>query len=358
MTREEFLNKAIEKHGYKYEYPCLTNSFNINTKIDVKYEDVIYKQIIRKHLMGRCPEKNTPRKTTNQFIKEAKKIWGDKYDYAQTKYEGALKPVKIIYNGFIFEQRASSHLNGLAVELNYTKEYFIKLAKDKWGDKYDYSLVEYKNSKTKVKIIHEDKIYEQSPSDHLTSAPENIIYAIKSNTDDFIRKANEVHNNKYDYSKVNYTISSEKVIITCFEHGDFNQEANSHLQGVGCHSCQESKGERKISIFLDKNDINYIREYKFEDCINILPLKFDFYLPEYNICIEYDGIQHFKPVEIFGGLKSFNEQRINDEIKKNYCINNNIKLLRISYKDYKKINSILNKLLSNNIIVNKVQDLF
>lgn len=346
MTREEFLNKAREKHGYKYEYPCLPSSFNINTKIDIKYEDVTYKQTIRKHLMGRCPEKNTPRKTTDQFIKEAKNIWGDKYDYSLVDYKGALKPIKIIYNGFIFEQRASSHLSGLAVELNYyTEEYFIKLAKDKWGNKYDYSLVKYKSMKEKVKIIYKDKIYEQSPSDHLISAPENIIYAIKSNTDDFIRKANEVHNNKYDYSKVNYTISSEKVIITCFEHGDFNQEANSHLQGVGCPSCQESKGERKISIFLDNKNINYIKEYKFDDCININSLKFDFYLPELNICIEYDGVQHFKPIELFGGYDYFKKLKYNDNIKDQYCMDNNIKLIRISYKEFKNIKQILNKII-------------
>ena len=75
----------------------------------------------------------------------------------------------------------------------------------------------------------------------------------------------------------------------------------------------------------------------------IKPLPFDFYLPNYNICIEYDGEQHFKPIKYFGGQKAFQSQQQKDEIKNKYCQDNKIKLIRISYMDYDNIEKILNK---------------
>jgi very-short-patch-repair endonuclease len=82
---------------------------------------------------------------------------------------------------------------------------------------------------------------------------------------------------------------------------------------------------------------------KFKNCKNKKQLFFDFFLPDFNCCIEYDGIQHFEIVEFFGGEKSFNERLINDNIKNDFCEENNISLLRISYKD--NINEILEKII-------------
>ena len=81
------------------------------------------------------------------------------------------------------------------------------------------------------------------------------------------------------------------------------------------------------------NDIKYEQQKKFEGCEYIKSLQFDFYLPEYNLCIEYDGKQHFQPIKFFGGIKSFKELIIKDEIKNRFCQENNISLLRISYRD-------------------------
>jgi len=77
---------------------------------------------------------------------------------------------------------------------------------------------------------------------------------------------------------------------------------------------------------------------KFDGCININKLPFDFYLPEKNICIEYDGEQHFR--NIFSD-KSFKETKINDNIKDEFCIKNNIFLIRIPYFKFEEINNIL-----------------
>jgi hypothetical protein len=92
---------------------------------------------------------------------------------------------------------------------------------------------------------------------------------------------------------------------------------------------------------LKKVGLVYEIQYTFNDCLNIKKLPFDFYLPEYNICIEYDGEQHFRPIDYFGGLETFNKQKERDNIKNKYCENNNIEILRIAYYDYKNIEYII-----------------
>ena len=124
-----------------------------------------------------------------------------------------------------------------------------------------------------------------------------------------------------------------KVIITCKEHGDFEQSPAHHLRGQSCPICNLSKGENKIKQLLDKMNIVYNRQHTFDKCVYKRKLQFDFYLPDYNICIEYDGIQHFKPIEFFGGIKSFEECKEKDKIKFDHCIKNNISLLKIPYYD-------------------------
>ena len=346
MTREEFLEKARDKHGYKYEYPNLSEKVLSSDSIDILYKGVLYKQKVVKHiLLGRCPEKNTPIKTTEQFIKEAKEIWGDKYDYSLANYKGATKPLKVIFEGIIFEQIASSHLRGMAPELNMNRDWFIKRAKYKWGDKYDYSLVEYKDCKKKVKIIYKKtgEIFEQTPHLHLYRAPENIRLAIRKTTEQFIKEANIIHDFRFSYDKTNYIKNQIKVIINCPIHGDFEQRPLSHLQGNGCPNCSESKGEKIIAKYLDKNNISYYRQHKFDDCKNIFQLPFDFYIPKYRTCIEFDGKQHYEPADFFGGIEAFEKLKINDRIKDDYCEDNFINIIRIRYDQMDKIDSILNE---------------
>ena len=343
MTREEFLERARDKHGYKYEYPNLSEKVLSSDSIDILYKGVLYKQKVVKHiLLGRCPEKNTPIKTTEQFIKEAKEIWGDKYDYSLVDYKGALKKIKVIYNDIVFEQIANSHLK-YAPELNMNRDWFIKRAKDKWGDKYDYSLVEYKDCKKKVKIIYKKtgEIFEQTPALHLTNAPEKLL--VRKTTEQFIKEANIIHDFRFSYDKTNYIKNQIKVIINCPIHGDFEQRPLSHLQGNGCPNCSESKGEKIIAKYLDKNNISYYRQHKFDDCKNIFQLPFDFYIPKYRTCIEFDGKQHYEPADFLGGIEAFEKLKTNDRIKDDYCEDNFINIIRIRYDQMDKIDSILNE---------------
>lgn len=117
------------------------------------------------------------------------------------------------------------------------------------------------------------------------------------------------------------------------------------LRGTRCPACTESHGERQIRLWLEINGIEYIYQQPFSDCRDIKPLPFDFYLPVFNKCIEYDGIQHFEPIEFFGGQKAFEICIKHDNIKNEYCKNNDIPLLRISY--LKNVEEELNNFLFN-----------
>lgn len=119
------------------------------------------------------------------------------------------------------------------------------------------------------------------------------------------------------------------------------------LQGLtnscGCEE-HNSVGERLIKSILDENKISYIYNYRFENCRDKLPLPFDFYLPDYNICIEYDGIQHFKSIDFFGGEEYLIKTQLHDHIKNQYCLDNGIELIRLPYtlSYYEVKNIILN----------------
>lgn len=119
---------------------------------------------------------------------------------------------------------------------------------------------------------------------------------------------------------------------------------NNSIRSCGCIS--RTNGEIYVKDILDELQVDYIMQYKFDDCRNKLPLPFDFYLPKFNTCIEYDGQQHFEVVDFFGGEKGFEKRKHNDKIKDEYCKNNNIQLLRLPYYlDIKKIKTQITNIL-------------
>lgn len=223
--------------------------------------------------------------------------------------------------------------------------------------KYDYSLVDYISSKHKVRIIckiHGEFLQTSDAHKSGRGCPhcksEKISKVKIGNINTFIEKANIIHSNKYNYSEFTYTKSSYKSIIKCPIHGNFNQSPNNHLKGKGCPKCKSSKGELNIRKFLTDNNCLFIEQHTFNDCTNIKTnrkLVFDFYLPEHNICIEFDGEQHYKP-KSFGSNQSYDTKINNlkliqsrDKLKDEYCQNNNIRLIRITYKQIDSIDLLL-----------------
>jgi hypothetical protein len=160
--------------------------------------------------------------------------------------------------------------------------------------------------------------------------------------DEFIKQVKEVHGDKYIVLS-EYQGANKHVQVYCTKCKSVFSIKASHLtSGHGCGICTKSKGEEHVKLTLDKLNYNYIREYRFDDCRGIQKtLPFDFYLEQFNLCIEFQGIQHFEPVEIFGGEKQFKIQQFNDNCKREYCKSKNINLLEIPYLEEKNIENIL-----------------
>lgn len=154
---------------------------------------------------------------------------------------------------------------------------------------------------------------------------------------------------EWDYSKnkrlpKNYTVgSNEKAYWVCsICNFEWTARISHRVNGVGCPRCCMSKGEKRIESWLLSNKILFEREYnKFADCKNINVLSFDFYIPKYNLCIEYNGEQHYNKMGVWGGLDKLKRTIRNDKIKKKYCEDNNVPLLTIPYWDYNKIEYLL-----------------
>lgn len=235
-----------------------------------------------------------------------------------------------------------------------TLENFIKKANIEHNEFYDYSIVNYINSRTKIDIICPlHGIFKQLANNHLNGSicpkcrNEKLSLKFRSSLDYFIKKANEKHENIYEYKNVNYINGNTKITINCKIHGLFLQTPNNHLNGAGCPKCKESKGERKIHTFLNKYNIDFIREYTIDNCRSNLNkiLSFDFYLPKYNLLIEYDGEQHYQSVDFFGGEKSLERQREIDLTKIKFAIENKYYLLKMPYLIYDDIDSTLKHIL-------------
>lgn len=331
MNKEYFLNKLEERspdNFSKYNYSLIPNQFKAVDKIKIICkEHGDFEQNVNGHLSDNgCPKCWRQRRklvklgTKEDFIRRAKLIHGDEYDYNKIVYKGFHKKVTITCKEHgDFEQLVCTHLDGhgcsyCSGKRVNTKE-FISKAKLVHGDFFGYDRVNYIDNTTKIIITcptHGDFL--QTPHAHLNGFKcvscrnDNL----RSNTEEFAHKANVIHDNKYNYSNVNYNNNNGiKVIITCPIHGDFKQTPGHHLSGKGCPTCKESIGERYIAQVLNKFNIKYIREY------HIYPhkYKYDFYLPEYNVYIEYHGIQHYKPVGFFGGKKQFQKIKRNDKVK-------------------------------------------
>ena len=143
-----------------------------------------------------------------------------------------------------------------------------------------------------------------------------------------------------------YIKSTSKLKVQCPKGHEYEVSWGHFNNGGRCPVCNSSRGEKRISLFLKENNINYEAQKSFKECSYKRMLPFDFYLPDYDICIEYDGQQHYNIIDFSGknqkrAEEQFKQTRIKDNIKTQYCLDNNIKLIRIPYWDFKNIENIL-----------------
>lgn len=362
-----FIDKARKVHGDKYDY-SLVNYIHSKQKVKIIHPEFgEFEQTPNSHLMGRGHVKEGLRKIYNkramgleEFIRRAREVHGNKYDYSLVEYKNSGIKVKIICEKHgVFEISPLHHIySGVGCKkCSYestrrihfdSNEEFIQIAVEIHGDKYDYSLVDYVNNYTPVKIIcKKHGEFEQTPFAHIIKmsgcnkcAAENR----RITKDQFIERSNKMHGGKYDYSDIIYTKLTDKVKnIKCPHHGYFDQLGHSHsLLGKGCQKCAviDSKLENFIEEYLIKNDIYFIRR----DRNTIKPKELDFYLPLHDIAIECNGVYWHSEKNNVG-----NDYHLN---KSNLCDELGINLLHFNEEEFiynkKFISATLNNFLNCN----------
>lgn len=247
-----------------------------------------------------------------------------------------------------------------------TTEEFIKKAREVHGDTYDYSNVVYINYDTKIKIIskHHGEFI-QTPNSHLQGKGctkcgkqkayknrKTVLKKKRMSQDEFVQRATEIHSNEFDYSKTIFNTVKDIITIICPKHGEFTQRADYHLYDQqGCPICKSSKGEKTIRRLLKEYNVNFEEQKKFKSCRNTLQLSFDFFIPSHKTLIEYQGKQHFEGWN--GSKNSLKLIQKRDLIKNQWAYTNGYNLLYINYNE--DIKSRLKKLLYESNILTQAE---
>lgn len=308
---------------------------------------------------------------TETFIEKAKLIHGDLYNYENTIYYKSKEKLSIcckIHGEFI--QTAADHLKGWGCskcsgKYRPTKEEWINNVSKIYNNIYDYSKINYIDNKTPVEVICKTHgSFYPIPNNHIkgiSGCPKcnNILKSInyRKSTEQFIKESINIHGNKYDYNKVNYINKITNVIITCLEHGEFEQRPSVHLNGSGCSKCR-LKNQTKLFKKLKETFQDEIIDWEYSPEW-LGRQRFDIFIPKYNIAIEYNGQLHYNSIEYFGGDKKFNIQQERDNLKRKKCIDNNCTLFELKY-DYDEndyiivVNEITNIINKEKLIQNEI----
>ena len=288
-TTEQFIEDANKKHNNIYNYDNVVYTKNsVKVKIMCKKHGD-FEQIPANHLNGQgCPKcgiesrSKKATKTTEQFIKEAKEVHGDRYDYSKVEYKNCFEKVVIICNTHgDFLQTPDRHLAGAGCKScgiessnNYkkcTNESFLKKAKKVHGDKFDYSKVEYTSFNSEVVIVcktHGE--YKQTPYNHLQIG---CILCNKSNkhedkkqtAEDIIKKASEKYKNTYDFSEAEFINNTTKIKIICKEHGEFYKFIRDIDKNIKCPTCykKSANNDKRMTLEDFKKVSNEVHNYKY-----------------------------------------------------------------------------------------------
>lgn len=356
-SKEEFIQTVVKKHHYKYDYSNV-NYVNSQTKVSIicpKHGSFLMKPNCHFNGQG-CPKcgrinaNENIKKDYNTFLERANKIHNGKYEYSEVNYHGITKKMKMYcsFHGF-FSQTPHSHISmktgcpkcgALKASISNQKGWDLvyELFRTVHGDYYEYDIASFKDTTHKMRIkCKKHGFFSQKPNLHYSGSgcrlcknEENGI-KLRVKFEDFILRAKEVHCNKYKYEKGSYKDIVTPMIINCLKHGDFFQSPRHHYRGSGCPKCTSSKGEQIIRQILKNKNLNFIEQKTFDGLIYEKKLKCDFYLPEHNLVIEYNGIQHYESISVFGGIEGLKITQSRDLVKYQFLEKNNIKLLIIKY---------------------------
>ena len=288
------------------------------------------------------------RKTTEEYIQECK----DKgYDLPIENYINSSTEIKHkCSKGHTYFQIPNNHLKGHGCPICYgnqkkTPESYLNGCKDKG---INLPVENYINDSTKINHkCSKGHVYPQRPSDNLQGIGCPICSKKKKKTaEEYIQECKE---KGLDLPIEDYITNKTKINHKCKQGHIYPQKPNHHLKGIGCPVCNESHGEKFIRNYLDKNNIKYIPQKKFKDLKDKTYLSYDFYLPNCNTLIEYQGEQHYISKDYFGGDKQFKKQQLHDKLKREYAKENGYELIEISYKidTQDKIDTYLDRIIQD-----------
>jgi very-short-patch-repair endonuclease len=297
-------------------------------------------------------------KKQEEFIKKASIKHNNRYDYSKVQYKTASTKVIIIcpeHGEFL--QTPSNHLKGsqpcpecLKNNFSYTINQHLEIIKKNTNFLNKYSILNLEN---KNEVYTNFKEVYCNCSEHgefktnfarikQGSGCPKCSKNYKLDNNKIIKNCKQVHKNKFKYNLDDtYKNTNTKLKIICPDHGEFLQLYSDHIRGHSCPKCSSSKGEKIIENFLrnylDNSKDSFSTQYKFQEApAPINNYRFDFYIPEVNLVIEFDGIQHFEPIDFAGkgsewAKEEFLKNKKRDEEKNKYLLENNINLLRVPY---------------------------
>jgi len=370
LTLSTVVSRAKKVHGNKYEYIELF--WKEGSKgawvryVCPDHPGVFQEQLVGNHLKPQgCPmcfHNNKKRLTLDSITDKCNKIHNSKYKYLKlywitvNGYDRAMLLIECPVHGE-FKQRLDAHMNGSGcyncyLEVNkktITFESAVKESRKVHGDRYKYIELYWDDSSgyNRAMLVIEcpiHGIFRQRLDGHLSG---NVCYQCsvdnsKLSKSDFITRSLKTQPlNMNDYTNTIITSVSDKATIKCNIHNKYyTQTVNDHMRGnIGCKLCTATVGELAVAKYLDKHNIDFIQEYRFTDVVFIH--YYDFYLPELNILIEYDGEQHYKPVKNLGGKKGLIQTKIRDKRKDDLAITINIPLIRIPYYKLDELDKFL-----------------
>jgi len=355
-TNDEFVKVVFEQVGEEYKF--LGDYSGVDKKTPIihitcghEYEVTPYHFLNRKQ---RCPKCNTMRKrTSEEYVVEFNERSKGEYSLL-SDYRGAREKVKIKHNtcGNVYWGSASGFKHGKGclkcaqIEFHKARKkthetFLTEVYLMGYGEYEVVGIYEKDDVHVSIKHIKCGTEYDVQPSSFLQGSrcPQcMLIHRIESQrwTQEYYEQFVEKEG-LGEYEVMGDYESSQTPVkmkhVTCGT--EYNPVPRTFVSGGRCPRCKSSRGERYVSGFLRRNAIRYEAQFKFDDCRQERPLPFDFALLDENekpyAVIEYHGVQHYEPIEFFGGEKQFLKQQENDNIKKRYCIDNKIKYIEIPY---------------------------
>lgn len=372
MTQEQFIARCKESHGERYDYSKAVYKSWQDDKVCFickehgEFWQLPSSHILRSHGCPKCADiarsESKKKAAAARFVDMCKKatVYGS-YSYDKVAYIDQRTPVVVtcVKHGD-FEILPMAHKAGQGCKtcsaefkseqsrqqmLRQGLDSFLKLAKERFGDQFEYHTETYSGwqlGEIKITCKKHNNTFFTTPVSHLEFCMCDPCK--RDSLRDLVmspERCQEIHGGKYDYSEVSYVNCSTHVKIRCKKCNEsWMTTPTAHIHGrAGCPKCTDSKGEKAIAAWLKKHEISFEPEWKPKGGVYGRRFLYDFYAQ--GVLIEFDGIQHSMPVEIFGGEEAFAKVQESDRLKTQWACENCIPLVRIGYRDIKKIGSIL-----------------